>query len=138
MPWSRLFQVLSLKASWANSLPPPQFPKHFSIITGTFISQNRGAGKDRDRSLSVNRLVSKNISISTYSIFGYSKKHHFKNTCHTHIPPTPYTKFHLNRPQFYEIMMLLSQIQNQSEFLIHLVQGSSFLLGWGITVVATN
>lgn len=40
MPCSHLFNVLSLKASWANSLPPPQFPKQFSVITGTFISQN--------------------------------------------------------------------------------------------------
>lgn len=38
-----------MKASWANSLPPPQFPKHFGVITGTFISQN---GKDlRDQSI---------------------------------------------------------------------------------------
>lgn len=40
MPCSHLVTVLSLKASWANTLPPPQFPKHFSVITGTFISQN--------------------------------------------------------------------------------------------------
>lgn len=45
MPWSHLFNMLSLKASWALAFHP-QSPQNFSAVNDTFISQNPGPGKD--------------------------------------------------------------------------------------------